>query len=67
MSTSAFRKIHKECTPPKISAIGSKAQRASGNALLPEGVYMIPMEWNGKKYAKGPNLQKSGTTNNPGN
>jgi hypothetical protein len=52
MSTSAFRKINKECKPKKISAIGSKAQEASGNALLPERVYMIPMEWNGKKLCK---------------
>jgi hypothetical protein len=68
MTTSAFRRIAKECRPKKICTIGSKAQGASGNSLLPEGVYMIPMEWNGKKIMqKVPNLQKSGTTNNPGN
>jgi hypothetical protein len=66
MSTSAFRKIAKECQPKKINSIGSKAQEASGNSTLPEGVYMIPMEW--KEYcAKSPNLQESCTTNNPGN
>jgi hypothetical protein len=52
MSSSVFRKINKEYRPHKISAIGSRAQGASGEALLPEGVYMIPMEWNGKKICK---------------
>jgi hypothetical protein len=49
MSTSPFRRIAKECRPKKICTIGSKAQGASGNSLLPEGLYMIPMVWNGKK------------------
>jgi predicted aspartyl protease len=49
MSSSVFRKINIECRPQKIDAIGSKAQGASGGALLPQGVYIIPMEWNGKK------------------
>ena len=36
MSTSAFRRIAKECRPKKINSIGSKAQGASGNSLLPK-------------------------------
>ncbi len=43
MSTSAFKRIAKECRPKKVCEIGSKAQGASGKSLLPEGVYMIPM------------------------
>jgi hypothetical protein len=52
ISTSASKKIAKECKSKKICEIGSKAQGASGKSLLTEGVYMIPMEWNGKKLFK---------------
>ena len=49
ISTDTFRKISKDSRPIRINAIGSKATGAGGDALLPQGVYIIPMEWNGKK------------------
>ena len=67
MSLKAFRNISKDYRPSKINAIGKNAKGASGSTLIPEGVYMIPMEWNGKNHATSPSLQKSGTTNYPGN
>ncbi len=38
ISTSTFRKIDKELRPKRISAIGTRAQGASGTSLLPQGV-----------------------------
>jgi hypothetical protein len=49
MSLKAFRNISKDCRPSKIDAIGKHAQEASGSTLIPEGVYLIQMEWNRKK------------------
>jgi hypothetical protein len=49
MSSRVFRKISKIHRPTKINAIGTTAWGASGSNRVPEGVYMIPMEWNGKK------------------
>jgi hypothetical protein len=46
MSLTTFRIIPKEYRPSKINSIGTKA---SGSTLIPESVYMIPMEWNDKK------------------
>jgi predicted aspartyl protease len=44
MSSRAFRKISKENRPLKINAIGKTAQGASGSTLIPDRIYMIPME-----------------------
>jgi hypothetical protein len=66
-SFKAFGKIGKKCRCSKINSIGTKANGASGSALIPGGGYMIPMEWNGKNnLAMVASLQNSGTTYNPG-
>jgi hypothetical protein len=57
MSLKAFIYIRKDCRPSKINKI---ALRASGNTQIPEGVYMIPMEW--EKDQTSSSLQKPGTT-----
>jgi hypothetical protein len=44
-----FRKIDKELSTKRISAIGTRAQGAIGASLLSQGVYIIPIEWKGKK------------------
>ncbi len=49
LSLKAFRKIANEYRSSKINFIGTKASGACGSALIPEGVCMIPMEWNSKK------------------
>jgi hypothetical protein len=66
MSSRAFRKISKDCRHSKIDTIGRTEQGASGGTLIPEGVYMIPMEWDGKNNATRPGLQKPVKTNNSG-
>jgi hypothetical protein len=45
----AFRNISKDYRPSKINAIGKSTKGASGSTLIPEGVYMILIEWNGKR------------------
>ena len=49
ISTATFRKIDKSLRPTKICEIGTRAQGASGASLLPQGVYLIPIKWNGKQ------------------
>ena len=66
MSLKAFRNIDKEYRPSQINAVGSRANGASGTSLIPEGVYMIPMERK-KNYTASPSVQKPSSTHNPGN
>ena len=49
MSTSKFRSIPINKRPTKINSPIRAAKAASGDTLIPDGVYLFPMEWNGKK------------------
>ena len=49
MSTSKFRSIPINKRPTKINSPIRAAKAASGDTLIPDGVYLLPMEWNGKK------------------
>jgi predicted aspartyl protease len=59
MSSKAFRKIDKEYRPSKINAVGTRAQGASRSLLVLERVYMIPMEWNGKRIMQKVHIYKN--------
>ena len=48
MSLKAFREI-KGQRPTQVNSVGSSAKGASGQKLIPDGTYIIPMEFRGKK------------------
>ena len=48
MSTQQFRLIPKEKRPRKLTLNQREARGASGTALIPDGDYLFPMEWNNK-------------------
>ena len=48
-STETFRQIAINSRPTKIHAIGKGASGASGGSLIPQGSYIIPMEFKGRK------------------
>ena len=49
MSSQQFRLIPIEKRPKKLQLNQREAKGASGTALIPDGDYLFPMEWNGKK------------------
>jgi hypothetical protein len=44
-----FIKIDNGYRPLKINSIGTKANGASESGIIPDGVSIIPVEWNGKR------------------
>ena len=48
MSLQQFRQIPIEKRPRKLNFNHKEARGASGTALIPDGEYLFPMEWNGK-------------------
>ena len=48
MSSQQFRLISIEKRPTKLNLNQREARGASGTALIPDGDYLFPMEWNGK-------------------
>ena len=50
MSIGAFRSIPIDKRPKKINDKGRNCKGASGAMLEPVGTYLIPLEWNEKKY-----------------
>ncbi len=51
--------ISKDHKPSKNKAIVKSAQWASGSTLIPEGVYMIPIEWNEKRITQQVQIYKN--------
>jgi hypothetical protein len=49
LSLNAFRTISNDYIRLKINSIGTSTKKASGSTIIPEGVFKIPMEWNGKR------------------
>ena len=49
ISMETFRQISINSRPTKIHAIGKGASGASGGSLIPQGSYIIPMEFKGRK------------------
>ena len=48
MSSQKFRLIPTEKRPKKLCLNQREARGASGTALIPDGDYLLPMEWEGK-------------------
>ena len=52
ISTATFRQIAINSRPTKIHSIGKEASETNGGSLLPQGSYMIPIEFQGRKITQ---------------
>ena len=52
ISMETFRQIAINSRPTKIHSIGKEASESNGGSLIPQGLYMIPMEFKGRKICQ---------------
>ena len=52
ISLKSYKKISPESRPMKIHAVGIQANGASGGLLIPQGNYIITLEFEGAKILK---------------
>ena len=68
MFTQQFRLIPKEKWPTKFTLNQREARGVSGTAVIPDGDYLFPKEWNNKgNDSKSDSVQKFVITDDSGN